>query len=157
MIQWERAVTYIGGDMVQPLVERNQSIYEGPGRRFIKIDIVHDILPTVDLWLCRDCLFHLSNRDIFLVIGNFFRSEIRYLLTSTHSACTENKDIRTGSFRLLNLQLPPFSFCKPITMIEDWIEGFPVRHLALWDRETLRSSLASNKALRRTRRAGGGP
>lgn len=143
MIQWERAITYIGGDIVQPLVERNQSLYGSPSAKFIKIDIVHDILPTVNLWLCRDCLFHLSNRDVQLVIDNFLRSEIRYLLTSTHSACVENSDIPTGSFRLLNLELPPFNFCKPITMLDDFIEGFPVRHLALWDRETLSKSLAS--------------
>jgi len=150
MMQWEKPVAYIGGDIVQTLVERNQSFYGSPGSKFIKVDIVHDILPTVDLWLCRDCLFHLTNRDILLVIDNFIKSDIRYLLTSTHSACTKNREIPTGSFRLLNLQLPPFSFCKPIRMLDDWIEGFPVRHLALWDRETLRSCLTSNEDFHRT-------
>lgn len=149
LVTWERPVTYVGGDIVQPLVERNQSLYGRPGTTFIKIDILHDILPAADLWLCRDCLFHLSHRDIKLVIDNFLRSGIRYLLTSTHSECDKNRDIRTGSFRLLNLRLPPFSFCAPITMIDDWIEGFDVRHLALWNRESLRSSLASNKAFQR--------
>jgi hypothetical protein len=150
MIRWERPVTYIGGDIVQPLVERNQSFYGSAVTKFIKIDIVHDILPSADLWLCRDCLFHLSTGDIMLVIDNFFRSEIPYLLTSTHSACTENWNIPTGSFRQLNLQLHPFSFCKPIMMIDDWIKGSPVRQLALWDRETLMSSFASNKTFHQT-------
>jgi len=85
-----------------------------------------------------------------LVIDNFIRSDIRYLLTTTHSDCAENKDIPTGSFRLLNLQLPPFSFGKPITMIDDGMEGHFVKNLALWDRETLRKSLAFNKAFRWT-------
>ncbi len=88
------------------------------------------------MWLCRDCLFHLSNHDILLVIENFFRSNVKYLLTSTHSNC-ENEDIQTGSFRQLNLQKEPFNFGKPIALIEDWIEGYPVRHLALWEREVL--------------------
>jgi len=150
-IEWEVAISYIGGDIVQPLVEQNQSLYGAPNRRFVEINIIHDKLPSADLWLCRDCLFHLSNRDIMLAIDNFLRSDIPYLLTSTHSACTKNTNVPTGSFRLLNLQLPPFNFCKPITMIDDWIEGYPVRHLALWHRENLRISLATNRAFRWTR------
>ena len=43
----------------------------------------------------------------------------------------------TGHFRLMNLALPPFSFCKPILRIGDWIEGTPARHLALWEKKDL--------------------
>lgn len=150
LIKWDKEISYIGGDIVQPLVESNQSSYGNQNVKFIKIDIMQDVLPAADLWLCRDCLFHLSQHDIMLVIDNFLRSDIRYLLTTTYSECDENWDIPTGSFRLLNLQLPPYSFCKPITMIDDWIEGHPVRHLALWDQESLRASLANNKAYLRT-------
>src|SRR5450759_5690040 len=38
MIQWEEEITYIGGDIVAPLVERNQSLYGSPSVRFIKLD-----------------------------------------------------------------------------------------------------------------------
>ena len=150
MIDWETEITYIGGDIVEPLVERNHSLYASNNTKFINLDVVRDVLPRADLWLCRDCLFHLPNRDILLVIDNLLKSDIRYILTSTHPNCDRNGDIPTGSFRLLNLQLPPFSLGKPIRVIDDWIEGYPVRHLALWEREALRNNLASNKAFQRT-------
>jgi len=145
LIQWRSPMTYIGGDIVKPLIDRNISLFEGPATTFKTVNICVDVLPSADLWLCRDCLFHLSNRDIVLAIKNFLKSDIRYLLTTTHTTCTANKDIPTGSFRSLNLQLPPFSFCEPIAQIADWIEGFPVRYLALWDRETLEKCLANNE------------
>lgn len=153
MIDWEGEITYIGSDIVKPLIERNQSLYCNKNRQFLNLDIIRDDLPRADLWLCRDCLFHLSNRNIMLVIDNFLRSDIRYLLTTMHPHCDKNYDIPTGSFRYLNLQIPPYSFGKPIFHIDDWIEGSPVKErkiLALWEREALRDTLASNKTFQRT-------
>ena len=142
MIEWAREITYIGGDIVESLVDRNRALYGSQNKTFIELDIVQDSLLKADLWLCRDCWFHLSNRDIMSAIDNFLRSEIRYLLTSTHPDCDCNTDIPTGSARLLNLELPPFNFPSPIRVIDDWIEGFPVRYLALWEQEDLRRHLA---------------
>jgi hypothetical protein len=136
MITWQKPITYIGGDIVEPLINRNQLLYGSDNNSFTCLDITQEALPKADMWLCRDCLFHLSNDDIFLVIENFFKSNIRYLLTSTHSNC-ENADIPTGSFRLLNLEKEPFNFGKPIVLIKDWIPGYPTRYLALWEREVL--------------------
>jgi hypothetical protein len=147
-IAFDRDIRYIGGDIVQALIESNQSRFGGERTSFVSLDITRDPLPQVDLWLCRDCLFHLSNVDIFFAINNFLRSDIQFLLTSTHTECDENVDIPTGSFRLLNLQLPPFSFCDPLYTIDDWIEGFPRRQLALWERKTLMVALESNKGVR---------
>jgi len=143
-IDWITKISYVGGDVVESLVETNQSHYGNSNTTFINLDIVRDILPRADLWLCRDCLFHLSNRDVLLALENFLKSDINYILTSTHPNCDKNHDIPSGSFRLLNLQLPPFSLGKPAQVMDDWIEGYPVRHLALWERGVLRNHLASN-------------
>jgi hypothetical protein len=144
MIGWISPVTYIGGDIVTPLIEKNQSLYGTESTKFVKLNIIEDKLPKADLWLCRDCLFHLSERDIFLTFYNFLKSDISYLLTSTHPECKKNRDIPTGSFREINLLIHPFNLGKPIRTIDDWIEGFPVRHLALWHRESIKNALASN-------------
>ena len=149
MIEWNMPTSYIGGDIVAPLIERNRSLYGTDSTTFVSLDIVNDALPKADLWLCRDCLFHLSERDIFLAFDNFLKSDIAYLLTSTHPECDMNSDIPTGAFRELNLQLPPFSLGKPIREIDDWIEGHLVRRLGLWDREAVRDALASNKEFQR--------
>ncbi len=52
-----------------------------------------------------------------------------------------------------SLELPPFSLGKPIRRIDDWIEGFPVRHLTLWRREGVEEALTSNRAFRRAIRS----
>ena len=144
-IEWNRSISYIGADIVKPLIDKNQLLYGDAIKRFISLDITNDKLPQADLWLCRDCLFHLSYKDIAIAIQNFLTSDIRYILTSNHQNCTKNKDITTGSFRLLNLELPPFNLGKPIMVIDDWIEGFPERQLCLWERNTLINKLGSDK------------
>jgi hypothetical protein len=148
-IEWNTPISYVGGDIVEPLIERNNSLYGTDNTTFISLDITNDDLPKADLWLCRDCLFHLSEHDIFMALDNFLKSDIRYLLTSIHSECDMNSDIPTGAFRDLNLQLPPFSLGKPIREIDDWVEGHPVRRLGLWEREAVENALASNKAYQR--------
>ena len=58
-----------------------------------------------------------------------------------------NKDIPTGRFRFLNLNLPPFSFCDPLLFIDDWIKGHPVKKMGLWEKDTLYEALVGNKAI----------
>lgn len=153
LIQWKKSIVYVGGDIVEPLVERNRALHGNDSTNFIMLDVAKDHLPMANLWICRDCLFHLSNSDIFLALANFLQSDIAYMLVSTHSECKKNSDIPTGSFRLLNLQLEPFSLGEPARVINDWIEGYPVKHLCLWERESVRDTLASNKAYQRTARS----
>lgn len=150
MIEWQTEIKYIGGDIVQPLVDRNQELYSDDQTIFINLDIVQNKLPDADLWLCRDCFCHLSNSDVMLAINNFLQSNIRYLLTSTYLHSIKNNDIATGLFRLINLELPPFSFDKPIRVIDDSDSGQPDKHLALWDRETIRNSLVFNELFQKT-------
>lgn len=138
-------INYIGADIVEPLIAQNRERFSRAGREFQTLDIVGQDLPGADLWMCRDCLIHLSHEEIFSVLANFLKSEIRYLLTTTYPNCPTNYDIPTGSFRQLNLELKPFYLGEPLERIEDWIEGFPVRQLALWDRDTLAKRLASNR------------
>ena len=145
-------VSYVGGDIVEPLILENQRKYGNAVRSFKRLDIIQDDLPAADVWMCRDCLFHLSNDDALAAIHNFLRSEIRYFLTTTHPDCERNADIPTGSFRQLNLRKPPFSFGEPLRLMDDWIEGFPKRQLGLWERTKLMQALAGNKTLRRMAR-----
>ena len=150
LIPIKNNIHYMGGDIVEPLITRNQSLYGNENTEFFKLDITRNRLPQADLWICRDCLFHFSNEMIFRTLVNFLKSDIRYFLTSIYPECQFNTDIATGSFRFLNLQLPPFDFSKPLLLIDDWIEGCTVRQMGLWERETLSRTLFSNKALQRT-------
>jgi SAM-dependent methyltransferase len=111
--------SYVGGDILAEIVERNQKIFNAPGRQFKKINLITDPLPDSDILLCRDCLVHLSNEDINAVIQNIKRSNITYLLTTTFPDCDLNEAIVTGDWRIINLEKAPFNFPLPIKLINE--------------------------------------
>jgi SAM-dependent methyltransferase len=149
LIQRDKDVQYIGGDIVDSLIAENATKYGNQNTSFLQIDITHDPLPCSDLWICRDVFLHFSYRDIFLTMNNFVRSNIRYFLTTSYINAGKNTDIPTGSARPVNLQLPPFNFCKPMEYIDDYVEGCPVRCLCLWERKALLETLLHNQEFRR--------
>lgn len=137
--------TYIGLDVVGELIALNQSKYASDRISFEQKDITKDPLPKADLMICRDCLFHLSNSAIKLILGNFLAADIKYLFTTTHINQRKftNQDIRLGGFRLIDLYAAPFHFPAPaLCTIEDWIEGYPPRQMALWSKDQVASALA---------------
>ncbi|MGO8697755.1 MAG: class I SAM-dependent methyltransferase [Limisphaerales bacterium] len=129
---------YIGGDIVPELIGQNNAKYRSSNRRFCVLDLMKDSLPAADLLLCRDCLIHLSFRDVRLVFSNIAKSGIPYVLTTNYPLLTRNTDILTGGFRAINLQLSPFRLPKPVDMIAE--DLFPkqrsdpnfIRELGLW-------------------------
>lgn len=135
---------YIGGDIVAPLVESNQSKYASDNVRFIKIDLTKDAIPTTDLMICRDCLFHLSFADIKLVLTNFVQSQTQFLLTTSYknTGNWKNEDIITGHFRLIDLFSAPYQFStSALYQIEDWLPPDNPRSLYLWSREQVIQAL----------------
>lgn len=116
-----RVGTYIGADVVD---------VRG-GEAFLRADITSDPLPRADVILSRDCLVHFSFKDIRRALRNFQRSGSQYLLTTTFPDCEANADIRTGDWRPLNFERPPFSFSTPLAMIDERSAAMDKR-LALW-------------------------
>ncbi|MDR4926190.1 class I SAM-dependent methyltransferase [Peribacillus simplex] len=134
---YKNTESYIGIDIVDEIIKGNKKKYPFNNVQFFHMDITKDRLPTSDLILCRDCLVHFSISDIHLALNNFKASQSRYLLTTTFTNHTCNNEIRTGSWRPLNLEIEPFNFPKPILVInENCTEGemkFTDKSLALWD------------------------
>jgi hypothetical protein len=64
-------------------------------------------------------------------------------LTTTHINSTgfENRDIETGSFRLMDLFKAPYSFPAPLVVIDDWLPPEPERQMCLWRRDQVASAL----------------
>jgi hypothetical protein len=125
---------YIGGDIVNSLIEKN--CQQHPTVDFRVFDISQDAFPEVDLLFCRDCLIHFSHADIRRVFENIARSSIKYVLMTNYPD-TNNNDIQTGGFRGVNLTTAPYEFESAIDSIEDWIPGFRPRAMCLWSRETI--------------------
>jgi hypothetical protein len=136
-IERKADVRYTGGDIVAPLIAQNNAQFGNENTQFAVMNIIADPLPDADLWLCRDCLFHLPNADIHRALDRFRQSNICYLLTTTYPGCETNADILTGDFRQINLLIAPFSLPAPKQLIDDWVPGSAVRHLALWERSML--------------------
>jgi SAM-dependent methyltransferase len=138
-------IDYIGADIVGDLIKRNEKLYARVGIEFQKIDLIRDVLPTVDLIICRDCLVHLSYNDIVLVLKNVCESHSSYLLTTTFTEKTNNHDILTGMWRPLNLNKSPFNLPHPIEII---IEGctevngaYRDKSLGLWKISDIREHM----------------
>lgn len=143
-VQLKKNMTYIGVDIVPELVKNNQNTYGNEQYCFTLGDIAKDHLPKADILFCRDCLFHLSNKDIYLVFKNFVESDISLLLTSTHvnNGSFINKDIFSGDFRLIDLFSEPFCLPRDVHYrIEDFVTPFPPREMCLWDKEQIRFAL----------------
>lgn len=123
-------VRYVGVDVVPALVEENRRRYGGEGREFVFADLTRDPLPRADAILCRDCLIHLSLEAASAAVANFKRSGARHLLATTHTSVRKNIDIENGSWRSLNLRLPPFDFPPPVRLlVEDEAAG---KCLGVW-------------------------
>jgi hypothetical protein len=124
---------YIGGDIVEALVERNRAKY---GREFLHLDLCSGDLPRVDVVFCRDCLVHLSFENVRRAIANIKRSGSIWLLTTTFLECEENGDIANGDWRMLNFELAPFQWKPPArVLVEGCTEaggGYSDKALGLW-------------------------
>lgn len=77
-------VTYLGGDIVASLISENNRKYKSETVNFSQVDLTQDQMPKVDLFVCRDLLFHLSYRDARKVLENFLDSGSARILTTTH-------------------------------------------------------------------------
>src|SRR6185295_15560120 len=105
--------------IVAEMIERNRRTFGNAQREFHCLDITADKLPRADLVLCRDCLVHLSFKDVFRALENIRRSGARFLLTTTFSKREQNRDIETGNWRPLNLERAPFSMPPPQLIVDD--------------------------------------
>ena len=126
--------TYTGVDIVEELVDLNNKTHGNERRKFVKLDMTKDPLPTAELILCRDCWVHFSFADIFRSIKNIKNSNSKYLLTTTDPNLDENIDIYTGAWRTINLQIAPFNFPQPIKIINEECppEWCYDKNLGLW-------------------------
>jgi hypothetical protein len=119
---------YLGIDIVEKLIDKNIKKYSSKNIGFKKGNIIKDPIPTCDLLIVRDCLFHFSYYDINRFLENIDKTNYKYLLTTSHvmSDDFKNHDIKTGNYRRIDLLKPPFNFRQD--KILDTINDFPIGH-----------------------------
>jgi hypothetical protein len=110
--------TYIGVDIVGPLIERNQKEFSSAKVSFVKANIIEDALPAGDICLLRQVLQHLSNSQIDSVLPKLER--YRWSFITEHQPSPPrlkepNRDKPHGdNIRIRNgsgvfLEQPPFN------------------------------------------------
>lgn len=125
-------VNYIGGDIVQSVIDHNK-IYENENVKFMQINLCETPLPPADLLFVRDCFVHLSIEDIRRALENIKKSQFSYLLTTTFPLTEVNEDIKTGSWRPINITHEPFSLGTPVLLVnEDKKRTHTDKSMGLW-------------------------
>jgi hypothetical protein len=145
--QWMKDVPlgvdqYVGADIVLPLIQKNREVFGDRGE-FFHLDLLRDRLPSTDIIFCRDCLVHLSFREIQLAIQNIIIASPKHFITTTFPRHKENADTVTPYWRALNMQLSPFNFPEPIYVIKDYSDAQrndQGKYLGVWYTDDLRRS-----------------
>jgi hypothetical protein len=139
-------IDYVGGDIVEQLIEANRERYASPSRQFLKVDLISGPMPRADVVLCRDCLVHFSFANIVAAFRTIKTSGAAYLLTTTFPSRESNKEIVDGDWQPLNLEAWPFLLPAPVDVIVEGCteEGgaYADKALALWRTSDLPTQLA---------------
>lgn len=127
-------VGYIGADIVPAIIQENRIKF--PHADFRVLNLVRDELPQADLIFCRDCLGHLSNRNVWLALENIRSSGAKYLMATTYydSHWSIEADVPNGGWRPINM-LKQFDMGNPVLMInEDFTKNMEYhdKSLGLW-------------------------
>ncbi len=103
-------IDYLGIDVVEHLIVRNQALYSSPTIQFLHTNALVN-LPSADLLICKDVLQHLPNAYIFHFLTQM--SRLKHCLitncTDAYYLTSANHDVPVGHFRQLDLTRPPFS------------------------------------------------
>jgi hypothetical protein len=137
---------YIGGEIVASLVENLTQSFAAPNVSFVQHDVTSDRMPLVDVWLCRDCLFHLPEADVWKSFQRFAESGIGLALVTSHQTGIPNVEISAGDFRFLDLQQSPFNFGSPLQVLREDV-GDEMRYVGVWTREQVLAALASSAGI----------
>lgn len=124
---------YIGADIVPTLIENNKRTYE---QSFLTFDIIMDKIPDeIEMIFCRDLFVHFPLEYIIKAFNNIKKSKAKYILMTTFID-RDFRDINIGGWRPISFLNKPFSFPKPLTIInEHCTEEYPKyadKSLGLW-------------------------
>ena len=106
-IDWGDA-SYLGVDIASDVIEAVRNKHEKGKIKFVVGDITED-LPAADLLISKDVLQHLSNELILKFIKNNLRKDKYKWVILTNDRGSENRDIRSGLHRMIDLTAPPFN------------------------------------------------
>ena len=137
-------IKYIGGDIVDDLIQDLNKKYADKNTSFIHLDITKSKLPGADIIICRDVLFHLSFKNIIKFFENLKECNFKYIAITNNIGNFENKDIDSGKFRRLNFFIEPFLFSET-SIVHRFVDNpedmiFP-RELIIYEKRILEEDM----------------
>jgi SAM-dependent methyltransferase len=105
-MDWGNA-SYLGVDIASDVIEAVRAKHEQENIKFQVGDITEE-LPAADLLISKDVLQHLSNELVHKFIRNNLRKGKYKWVILTNDRSSENRDIRPGGYRKIDLTAPPF-------------------------------------------------
>lgn len=128
---------YLGIDIVQSVIDANNTMYADEKRRFVCLDATKQLIePWGDVAICREVLFHLSFKNAFQLLRNIRAAGFKYILLTSDSSIWFNSDIRDGDFRRINLLKSPFWLSSPESQLAD-DRVFRGRVIGVWSASAL--------------------
>jgi len=130
-------IQYLGVDIVDALITKNQNEYTNDTILFQKMDILQEPPEYADLWFARDfcCLYPIADNKLFF--QKFLESNSKYLALTSIDTEQANKDGISGSWRPLNMTIVPFCLHSPIVTIEDGLQWFRKKTLQIYTRQQI--------------------
>ena len=115
-----KKIRYLGIDIVDELISKNNKTYKNNHIEFLAKDIVEfKTEEKYDLVLIRDLFIHIKNSDIKKIINNLKKMQIKYIALNNYEI-SQNKDVVVGQHRKVNILVEPFNFPKPIFSFNDY-------------------------------------
>ena len=116
----EKKIKYLGIDIVDELIFKNNKIYKNNHIEFLAKDIVDfKTEEKYDLVLIRDLFIHIKNSDIKKIINNIKKMQIKYIALNSYEI-NQNEDVVIGKHRKVNILSEPFNLPKPIFSFSDY-------------------------------------
>lgn len=126
----KHGASYKGYDINNKMLEEMRTKYKGV--EFYHLDIVNELLPTSDLIICRDCLFHLTTEAGVKALKNFKKTNSKYLMTTTFDTVNKNVNLPENDeygFRKINIKISPYNLENELIRI---YEPRDDRYFGLW-------------------------
>lgn len=139
-------IDYTGADIVPEIIAQNRLRFEQAGRRFLVLDLVEQALPKADVVLSRDVLVHLPLQEAQRALHNVCASGCAYAALTHFPGVAENRDVRVGAWRPLNLCAAPFHWPQPAVALAEYHHpGVPEemrKTLSIWRIEDVQQALS---------------
>ena len=122
LIKNNRNLEYLGLEIVNKIVEKNNEIYSNSKINFICIDVLTKNLPkNYDLLIIRDFFIHIKNEDISSMLKKIKFSNCKFFAINNFPNVKKNVDVNGyGHHRMVNIEIKPFDLNNTFYKIDDY-------------------------------------